>query len=111
MIKIVKEQNEEIRSLKYRISDKDDIIEDQDNQILFLKSKIEDLREALDYWKEKFHKILEYIHDKIFGIYEDEEMKTYHLMADNLYINDIIDEKEYNSVINKKERNRDDFER
>ena len=107
----VKEQNEEIRSLKYRISDQDDIIEDQDNQISFLKSKIEDLREALDYWKEKFHKILEYIHDKIFGIYEDEEMKTYHLMADNLYINDIIDEKEYNSVINKKERNRDDFER
>ena len=107
----VKEQNEEIRSLKYRISDKDDIIEDQDNQISFLKSKIEDLKGALDYWKEKFHKILEYIHDKIFGIYEDEEMETYHLMADNLYINDIIDENEYNSVINKKDKNRDDFER
>ena len=32
-------------------------------------------------------------------------------MADNLYINGIIDEKEYTNVINKKERNRDDYER
>ncbi len=32
-------------------------------------------------------------------------------MADNLFINGIMDEKEYTSVINKKEKNRDDFER
>ena len=31
-------------------------------------------------------------------------------MADNLFINGIIDEKEYNSV-NNREKNRDDFER
>ena len=31
-------------------------------------------------------------------------------MADNLFINGIMDEKEYTSVINKKEKNRDDFE-
>ena len=29
----------------------------------------------------------------------------------NLFINGIMDEKEYTSVINKKEKNRDDFER
>lgn len=32
-------------------------------------------------------------------------------MADNLFINGIMNEKEYNSVINKKEKNRDDYER
>ena len=32
-------------------------------------------------------------------------------MADNLFINCIMDEKEYTSVINKKDKNRDDFER
>ncbi len=32
-------------------------------------------------------------------------------MADNLFINGIMDEKEYNNVINKKDKNRDDFER
>lgn len=30
-------------------------------------------------------------------------------MAANLFINGIIDEKEYTSVINKKEKNRDDY--
>ena len=35
----------------------------------------------------------------------------YKEMADNLFINGIIDEKEYTSVINKKDKNRDDFER
>lgn len=32
-------------------------------------------------------------------------------MYDNLFINGIMGEKEYTSVINKKEKNRDDFER
>ena len=32
-------------------------------------------------------------------------------MADNLFINGIMDEQEYASVINKKEKNRDDYER
>jgi len=32
-------------------------------------------------------------------------------MADNLFINGIMDEKEYTSVINKKVKSRDDFER
>ena len=32
-------------------------------------------------------------------------------MADNLFINGIMDENEYTSVINKKEKNKEDFER
>ena len=32
-------------------------------------------------------------------------------MADNLFINGIMDEKEYTSVINKKEKNYDNYER
>ena len=51
-----------------------------------------------------------FIHDKIHGIFGDKDDK-YKEMADNLFINGIMDEKEYTSVINKKEKNRDDFER
>ncbi len=32
-------------------------------------------------------------------------------MANNLFINGIMDEKEYTGVINKNKKNRDDFER
>lgn len=100
--KKVKLQNEEIKNLKYDLNDKE-------NEISFLKSKIEDLKEKVDYWKDKFQRVVKYIHDKIHGIFGDKDDK-YKEMADNLFINGIMDEKEYNSVVNKKEKNHDDLE-
>lgn len=101
--KKVRLQNEEITDLRYNLNDKE-------NEISRLKSKIEDLKDTIDYWKDKFQRVVKYIHDKIHGIFGDKDDK-YKEMADNLFINGIMDEKEYTSVINKKEKNRDDFER
>lgn len=100
--KRVKLQNEEIKDLQYDLSNKD-------NEISTLKSKIEDLKDTIN-WKDKFQRVVKYIHDKIHAIFGDKGDK-YKEMADNLFINGIMDEKEYTSVINKKEKNRDDFER
>ena len=85
-------------------------LNDKENEISFLKSKIEDLKDTIDYWKDKFQRVVKYIHDKIHGIFGDKDDK-YKEMADNLFINGIMDEKEYTSVINKKDKSRDDFER
>ena len=100
--KRVRLQKEEIKDLRYDLNDKD-------NEISRLKSKIEDLKDTIDCWKDKFQRVVKYIHDKIHGIFGDKDDK-YKEMADNLFINGIMDEKEYTSVINKKEKNRDDFE-
>ena len=100
--KRVKLQNEEIKDLQYDLSNKD-------NEISTLKSKIEDLKDTIN-WKDKFQRVVKYIHDKIHAIFGDKGDK-YKEMAYNLFINGIMDEKEYTSVINKKEKNRDDFER
>ena len=99
----VKLQNEEIKDLRYDLNNKD-------NEISSLKSKIKELKDSLDYWKDKFQKVVKFIHDKIHGIFGDKDDK-YKEMADNLFINGIMDEKDYTSVINKKEKNRDDFEK
>lgn len=101
--KRVKAQNDEIKELKYDLDNKD-------NEISFLKSKIEDLKDTLDHWKDKFQRVVKFIHDRIHGIFGEKDDK-YKEMADNLFINVIMDEKEYTNVINKKEKNRDDFER
>jgi len=93
MIKIIKEEIEIDESLVSR-----------------LKSKMEDLKDTLDYWKDKFQRVVKYIHDKIHCIFGDKDDK-YKEMADNLFINGIMYEKEYTSVINKKEKNRNDYER
>ena len=101
--KKLKEQNQEINDLRYDLNNKD-------NEISFLKSKIKDLKDSLDYWKDKFQRVIKFIHDKIHGIFGDKDEK-YKEIADNLFINGIMDEKEYTSVINKKEKNRYDYER
>ena len=101
--KRVKLQNEEINDLRYDLNNKD-------NEISSLKSKIKDLKDSLDYWKDRFQRVVNFIHDKIHGIFGVKNEK-YKEMADNLFINGIMNEKEYTSVINKKEKNRDDFER
>lgn len=101
--KRVKLQNEEINDLRCDLNNKD-------NEISSLKSIIKVLKDSLDYWKDKFQRVVKFIHDKIHGIFGDKDDK-YKEMADNLFINGIMDEKEYTSVINKKDKNRDDFER
>ena len=101
--KRVKSQNEEIKDLRNDLDNKD-------NEISFLKSKIEDLKDTIDYWKDKFQRVVKFVHDKIQGIFGDKDDK-YKGIADNLFINGIIDEKEYTSFINKKEKNNDDYER
>ena len=81
---------------------------------------IEDLRKRVKLQNEEI-KDLQYdlsnkdneistLKSKIHAIFGDKGDK-YKEMADNLFINGIMDEKKYTSVINKKEKNRDDFER
>lgn len=85
-------------------------IEDLRKRVKIQNEEINDLKDSLDYWKGKFQRVVKFIHDKIHGIFGDKDDK-YKEMADNLFINGIMDEKEYTSVINKKEKNKDDFER
>ena len=37
---------------------------EKDNEISFLKSKMQDLKNTLDYWKDKFEKLILFLHDK-----------------------------------------------
>lgn len=90
-----KNQNEEIRELKYDLDNKD-------NEISALKSKIEDFKDTIDYWKDKFHKVIEFIRDKIFGIFENKDNDLYKNIADNLFINAIMDEKNIHVLLIKK---------
>ena len=89
-------QNEEIKYLRYDLNDKDD-------EISRLKTKKADLKDTIDYWKDKFQRVIKYIHDKIHEIFGDKNDK-YKEMADNLFINGIMNEKEYINVINKKRK-------
>lgn len=48
----------------------DDTIKEKDNKISFLKSKVQDLKNTLDYWKDKFEKLISFLHDKLHSWYD-----------------------------------------
>ena len=54
--------------------------------------------------------IVKFIHDKIHGIFGDIDDK-YKEIADNLFINGIMDEKKYTNVIEKKGKEKNNYER
>ena len=61
------------------------------------------------YWKDKFEKIINHISDKVEGIFGDKDKGKYQDITNDLYMNDIIDKKEYNKINGEKEK--DDFYR
>lgn len=67
-------------------------IEIDESLVSRFKSKMENLKDTLDYLKDKFQRVVKYIHDKIHGIFGDKDDK-YKEIVDNLFINGIMDEK------------------
>lgn len=99
-----------VDKIKEDFEENHNTIEDLRKRVKLQNEEIKDLKDTIDYWKNKFQRVVKYIHDKIHGIFGDKDDK-YKEMADNLFINGIMDEKEYNGVINNREKSRDDFER
>ena len=55
------EQKERLEALNLRVKTLNDTIKEKDNEISILKSKIQDLKNMLDYWKDKFNKLISFI--------------------------------------------------
>ena len=49
------------------------MIKEKDNEISFLKSKLQDLKNTLDYWKDKFEKLISFLHDKLHSWYDKDD--------------------------------------
>ena len=67
----------------------------KDNEISFLKSKIQDLKDTIEYWKDKFSKLISFLHDKLHSWYDKD---------DNVLDDDDIEELDLS-------KEKDDFER
>lgn len=52
------------------IENLNDKIKEIDNEISFIKSKIHDLKNTLEYWKDKFEKLISFLHDKLHSWYD-----------------------------------------
>lgn len=84
-----------------------DTIKEKDNEISFLKSKINDLKRTLDYWKDKFQKLISFLHDKLHSWYDKDD--KYIDVVNNMYEDNVLDDDDIEELNLSKEK--DDFER
>ena len=78
-----------------------DTIKEKDNEISFLKSKIHDLKNTLEYWKNKFEKLISFLHVKLHSWYDKDDK---YIDVDN-----VLDDEDIKELDLSMEK--DDFER
>ena len=83
------------------------IIKEKDNKISFLKSKISDLKNTLDYWKDKFNKLISFLRDKLHSWYDKDD--KYFDVINDMYEDNVLDDDDIEELDLSKEK--DDFER
>lgn len=101
------EQKEKLEALNLRVKTLNDIIKEKDNEISFLKSKINDLKNIIEYWKDKFEKLISFLHDKLHSWYDKDD--KYIDVVNEMYDDNVLDDDDIEELDLSKEK--DDFER
>lgn len=103
-IKTFTENND---ALNLRVKTLNDTIKEKDNEISILKSKIQDLKNMLDYWKDKFNKLISFLHVKLHSWYDKDD--KYIDVVNEMYDDNILDDDDVEELDLSKEK--DDLER
>ena len=103
MIKTFAENNE---ALNLRVKTLNHTIKEKDNEISFLKSKIKDIQNTLEYWKDKFEKLISFLHDKLHSWYDKDD--KYIDVVNEMYKDNVLDDDIKELDLSKE---KDDFER
>ena len=90
-----------------RVKTLNNTIKEKDNEISFLKSKINDLKNTLDYWKDKFNKLIFFLHDKLHSWYYKDD--KYIDVVNEMREDNVLDDNDIEDLDLNKEK--DDFER
>lgn len=104
IIKFLEENNE---ALDLRVKTLNDTIKEKDNEISFYKSKIHDLKNTLEYWKNKFEKLISFLHDKLHSLYDKDD--KYIDVVNEMHDDNVLDDDDIEELDLNKEK--DDFER
>lgn len=103
-IKTLTENNE---ALNLKVKTLNNTIKEKDKKISFLKSKIKDIQNTLEYWKEKFEKLISFLHDKLHSWYDKDD--KYVDVVNDMYEDNVLDDDDIEDLDISKDK--DDFER
>ena len=103
----IKTLTENNNALNLRVKTLNETIKEKDNEILFLKSKISDLKNTLEYWKDKFEKLISFLHEKLHSWYDKDD--KYIDVVNDMYEDNVFDADDIEDLDLSKEE--DDYER
>ena len=105
--KTIKTLTENNKALSLRVKTLNNNIKEKDNEISFLKSKISSLRNTVDYWKDKFDKLISFLYSKLHNWYDKDD--KYIDVVNDMYEDNVLDNDDIKDLKLNKEK--DDFER
>jgi cell division protein FtsB len=105
--KTIKTLTENNKALTLRVKTLNNNIKEKDNEISFLKSKINSLRNTIDYWKDRFDKLISFLHSKLHNWYDKDD--KYIDVVNDMYEDNVLDDDDIKDLKLSKEK--DDFER
>ena len=103
----IKTLTENNNALNLRVKTLNETIKEKDNEISFLKSKISDLKNTLEYWKDKFEKLISFLHEKLHSWYDKDD--KYIDVVNDMYDDNVLDDDDIEELDLSKEK--DDYER
>ena len=88
-IKTLTENNEAL-SLRVKTLEKNN--KEKDNQIISLKNKIFDLSETIEFWKNKFEKLIDFLHSKIHNWFDKDD--KYIDVVNDMYQKNVLNDED-----------------
>ena len=98
----IKTLTENNKALNLRVDTLNNAIKEKDNEISFLKSKINDLKDALEYWKDKFEKLISFLHNKLHSWYDKDD--KYIDIVNDMYEDNALDDDDIKELDLNKEK-------
>ena len=105
--KAIKTLTENNKALTLRVKTLNNNIKEKDNEISFLKSKISSLRNTIEYWKDRFDKVISFLYSKLHNWYDKDD--KYIDVVNDMYEDKVLDNDDIKDLKLSKEK--DDFER
>ena len=104
--KTIKTLTENNKALTLRIKTLNNNIKEKDNEISFLKSKISSLRNTIEYWKDRFDKVISFLYSKLHNWYDKDD--KYIDVVNDMYEDNVLNDDDIKDLKLSKEK--DDFE-
>lgn len=105
--KTIQTLTENNKALTLRVKTLNNNIKEKDNEISFLKSKISSLKNTIEYWKDKFDKLISFLYSKLHNWYDKDD--KYIDVVNDMYEDNLLDDDDIKDLKLSKEK--DDFER